>query len=123
MQEGEQACISMQSILAFCVGAGAGSRFRTPISSLDFCPFVFQRSRRREREMRAALERAGRENIRTLLFSAVVNRDCLPPELTHISDPSPEQMARGLDWSAAGNQLSGASRRPSATAAREFCSN
>jgi hypothetical protein len=54
-------------------------------------------SRRREREMKAAFKRAGRETLRMLLFVAVINRDCLPPELRRISEPSPERIA-ALEW-------------------------
>jgi hypothetical protein len=53
--------------------------------------------RRREREWRAVFERAGPEIIRMLLFSAVVNRESLPPVLFHISHGSAERTA-ALEW-------------------------
>ncbi len=42
-------------------------------------------------------ERAGPETVRTLLFSAVVNRESLPPTLFHISYGSAERTA-ALEW-------------------------
>jgi hypothetical protein len=54
-------------------------------------------NRRREWEWRAVFERAGPETVRTLLFSAVVNRESLPPVLCHISHGSAERTA-ALEW-------------------------
>ena len=54
-------------------------------------------NRRREREWRAVFEQAGPETVRTLLFSAVVNRESLPPVLYRISHGTAERTA-ALKW-------------------------
>jgi hypothetical protein len=54
-------------------------------------------NRRREGEWRAAFERAEPETVRTLLFSAVINRESLPPVLFNISHGSAERTA-ALEW-------------------------